>query len=168
MNVGLNSNYVIVDETKLRNDAMAYCRAHGLVMTKQMILNGLNDSLFSNMRSNYVRNKEYIDKFFATDNCISVGRVLEGYYTRMLAIFKLKDEYQIPARKDYDDEPVKEDISVKKDNDNSEIVEQLKNIELSINRLGNVMMQILEKMPKQTVSNTLHLSDEKPVAKIKK
>ena len=168
MNVGLNSNYVIVNENKLRSDAMAYCRAHGLVMTKQMILNGLNDSLFSNMRTNYVRNKESIDKFFVTDKCISVGRILEGYYTRMLAIFKLKDEYQIPARKDYDDEPVKEDISVKKDNDNSEIAEQLKNIELSINRLGNVMMQILEKMPKQTVSNALHIPDEKPRATVKK
>lgn len=157
--------YVVVDENRLRSNAMAYCRAHGLVMTKQLVLNGLNDSLFSNMRSNYMRNKTELDAEYNTDDYMSVGRMQIDYYNSMLEVFHLKDEYRVPVRDKSN--TTKANVSSTTTN-NSDIAEQLKNIEFSINRLGNVMMQILEKMPKQTVSNTIHTPADKPIAVVKK
>lgn len=142
MNIGKRP-VVIVDEARLRNDVLAYCHANGLVMSKQCVLNGLNDSVFSNMRTSYARYKDDVDKVFDTTNYISIGRVQTEFYNKMLEIFHLKDEYKIPRY------GVSKDTKKSVTEDSSDIAEQLKNIEMSINRLGNVMMQILEKMPKQ-------------------
>lgn len=166
MNTVIDNKYVIVNEGELRTDVLAYCRANGLVMSKQCVLNGLNDSVFSNMRTAYARNRDAIDRVYNVTDVISVGRVQKAYYNDLLRIFNLKDKYILPVRELTDTSSTTSSISSKAND--SEIAEQLKNIELSINRLGNVMMQILEKMPKQTVSNTLHIPDEKPTAKIKK
>jgi len=152
MNVGKRP-VVIVDEARLRSDVLAYCHANGLVMSKQCVLNGMNDSVFSNMRTSYVRYKEEVDKVFDTTEYISVGRVTVDFYDKILEIFHLKDIYKVPRYGTPTDNTVKNDETTIANN--SEIAEQLKNIELSINRLGNVMMQILEKMPKQS---------ERPVA----
>ena len=149
--------YIIVDEGRLRTDGLTYCHANGLVMSKTCVLNGLNDSVFSNMRTSYARYKIEVDNTYDTTNITSIGRVQIDYYNKLLDLFHLTDIYRVSRYGTPTDNTVKNDKITTVDN--SEIVEQLKNIELSINRLGNVMMQILEKMPKQT---------EKPVAILKK
>lgn len=149
--------YIIVDEGRLRTDVLTYCHANGLVMSKTCVLNGLNDSIFSNMRTSYARYKIEVDKAYDLTGVTSVGRVQMNYYNELLELFHLTDIYKIPSKRE-----VAKLGAVQKPTavvDNSDIAEQLKNIELSINRLGNVMMQILEKMPKQT---------EKPIAILKK
>lgn len=149
--------YIIVDEGRLRTDVLTYCHANGLVMSKTCVLNGLNDSIFSNMRTSYARYKIEVDNAYDTTNITSIGRVQVDYYNKLLNLFHLADIYRVPRYGTPTDNTVRSDKITTVDN--SDITEQLKNIEMSINRLGNVMMQILEKMPKHT---------EKPVAILKK
>lgn len=152
----IGKNYVTVDLQKLRKDTLAYCQSHGLVMSRQLILNGISDSLFSNAKNTYLRNMQYIDSEYCIDGIDTVGRIQQIYYDAVLKLFELKDVYKIPLRSAVSAN--KKTVVVMNDKD-ADIVEQLKDIEMAINRLGNVMMQILEKMPKQTTI-------EKPIAKL--
>lgn len=157
-------SYIAVNEGRLKDDVLGYCSANGFVMTKQLLLGGLNDSTFSNMRNNYLRNKADVDEAYDICGVHSVGRLEEFRYKKILEIFCLKDKYRLPLYGTPTDNTVQNDKITTVDN--SEIAEQLKNIELSINRLGNVVMQIMERMPKQTLATDSKAIIKKEIKKV--
>ena len=154
--------YIPVNCTNFRADCV---KAHAKLNTTKalsylLMEHGVCDSVFSNTYRNYLstKNKDWIDKHYVTEGIERPGYIQESVYITILEVLKMRDTYRL----------IKRSGDVKSPNpvvvtpptvDNSDIAEQLKNIEMSINRLGNVMMQILEKMPKQT---------EKPIAILKK
>ena len=159
--------YVAVNCTKFRADCFKSSAKlfSGKAVSYILLDNGITDSLFSNTYRNYLslKNKDWVDENFVTEGIERCGYIQEIVYKKVLETFKLNDVYRLPKRENAGNDnvtPVSVPTVVKVDN--TEIAEQLKNIEMSINRLGNVMMQILEKMPKNTAVTT----DNKPMAKI--
>lgn len=121
-------------------------------MSKQLLLNGISDSLFSNAKNTYLRNKSFIDTICITENTIQPGHIQKSYYEQVLVLFGLKDIYRLPMRGEKVVTPTVVAPS------NAEIAEQLKQMDTSIRMIGNVLMQILEKMPAKSI--------EKPIAKL--
>ena len=146
------TNYVTVDLNRMRGDILTSCRNKGLVMSKQLLLNGISDSLFSNDKNTYLRNKAFIDKICITENVSQPGHMQKSYYEQVLVLFDLKDTYRLSMKGE------KVVASTVVAPSNAEIVEQLKQMDTSIRMIGNVLMQILEKMPAKTI--------ERPIAKL--
>ena len=162
--------YVPINCTNFRADCV---KAHAKLNTDKalsylLMEHGVCDSVFSNTYRNYLstKNKDWIDKHYVTEDIERPGYMQESVYNNILEVLKMRDTYRLVKRSD--NAKSSNQVVTAPTVDNSNIAEQLKNIEMSINRLGNVMMQILEKMPKQTVSNTIHMPADKPIAVVKK
>ncbi len=122
--------YIIVDTKKLQKDVIEYCRSNGLVMTRQLVINGLCDSVFSNMRTNWEKHKDIEAKKYDVTNITVVGRLREDFYESILNIFKLKDIYRAPNNKI----PVVEEEKATNTN-NDEILAKLDEILVTLNKL---------------------------------
>lgn len=154
--------YVPINCKDFRTDCF---RAHSKLGTEKALTyilmeNGICDSVFSNTYRNYLspKNKNWIDKNYMTDGLERPGYLQESVYTKIIEIFKMQDKYRLVKRSEYTAPKINAVPLNTNDTSISDIANQLKEINVSINRLGNVMMQILEKMPAKTI--------DRPVAKL--
>ena len=161
----LAKNYLVVDIERMRSDARA---SHvkmdtGLSFSKFIEHNGLTDSVFNNAKHNYDRparengryNKAEIDADYVTDssNIVGVGYIRKDTYYFLIKIFELDDIYLIPKRAKYkvvEDKEQKVTTVVR--NDNTEILAKLDEVIVTLNRIGNLQMQILEKLPTRPIA----------------
>ena len=172
----LAKNYLVIDNEKMRSDARMHYAKMGaeLSFSKFLESNGLCESTFNNATNNYARrerkdcktyNKAEIDAIYETDNplIVGVGYMRRDTYFFLLRIFNLEDIYKIPKRTEVQNEEeitkdtVKTDELAEVKNQLIELNQTVAQLNLAIRQIGNITIQMLEKMDKS-----------KPVAVIRK
>lgn len=145
----IRKNYVVLNATNFKADAFKQCETKKISFGKTMVLNDVNDSIMSNMYRNYLTNQVHIDAVFNTDGIPRVGYIEGRVYDKVVEVLGLEDKYKLPMRsEDKVDEKksnVSKDTDIKADLD--ELNKMMKELLITVRQIGNLNMQILEKMP---------------------
>ena len=164
--------YIAVDMGRIKEDAKSICkRQHKTSLSRELVIGGISDSVFSNAIWNYEFHKEEIDGEYAIpDSVVAVGRIDESRYLKLLDIFKMHDKYRLPAIGEVVEE-AEEVIEVKPDNNTliealADMKAEIKNINLAIDNLAYAVLQIAEKMPMSRVKPVASLEPREEVKNI--
>ena len=140
--------FIGINLGKLQEDVKSVCRATGVVMSRQLIINGLNDSVLSNSRYNYDKHVNEIKSIYNTSGIIDIGRIDENRYLDVLKVFNLKDKYRLPMCSNENDYVPTPNNNASNDavvNQLAEIKSELKDINSAIDNLAYVLLQIVER-----------------------
>lgn len=146
----IRKNYVVLNATDLKADVFKQCEMKKIPFSKTMVLNDVNDSVLSNMYRNYLTNQVHIDTVFDTDGISRVGYIEGKVYDKIVKAFDLKDKYRLPMRSEIGEpEEVQSSVSVDTDIKSAlaELNKTMQELLIAVRQIGNLNMQILEKMP---------------------
>lgn len=153
----LMTGYIAIDASKMEMEAKRNLSSKKIDNPEDLSFSafiesiGLSDSTFNNARHNYNRparngksNKKIVDTLYNTKGIVEAGVMRKSTYMHLLNMFNLSDIYQLKEKTE-EQEEVKPELPT---NNNDDVIAKLDEILVAINRLGNLEMQILEKMNK--------------------
>jgi hypothetical protein len=153
----LMTGYIAIDASKMEMQAKRNYASKKIENPEDLSFGdfiesiGLCDSTFNNARHNYNRparngrsNKEIVDSLYNTENVVGIGIIRKAAYMHLINMFNLSDIYQLKEKTE-EQEEVKPELPT---NNKDDVIAKLDEILVAINRLGNLEMQILEKMNK--------------------